>query len=98
MAGKTRVPHKEGCQCAVCKGIRAKAAREIMAPALVQAVAPLPSEVPARSLKNGEYFMFRGEKYRMAGPERDFLIIFKLNDTMVPQRTISPSTMVKLIK
>jgi len=57
----------------------------------------VPSEVELISLKVGEWFMFRGVKYRRGTSEGRFIIVIQ-PDSPEPRSVLSPNTMVKPVK
>jgi len=71
----------------------AEEALVIVAPPPVAA----PSEVELSSLKVGEWFMFRGVKYRRGTSEEDFVIVINPSSP-TPRSVLGLNTIVKPIK
>ena len=96
--GETRAPHKEDCQCVVCKSVRAKVAREAQPePVPVAEPAPvMPSVVSASSLKSGNLFELNGKTYRAGSKETEFILCMNIAEPGVAPLTLGLNAMVKL--
>lgn len=79
MAGKTRGSHKEGCQCAICKGQRAKAAKKAdITPAEIVSTPIAPVECELGSLLTAALFELNGERYRIGEKTPECVVCYRL--------------------
>ena len=90
MAGKTRAPHKEGCQCVVCKAVRGATLAEVV-------VRVQPPVILASSLKSGERFEFKGGIYRVGSRDGDVVMVLKEGEITQRPQPFSLSEIVKRI-
>ena len=94
MAGRTRAAHKDGCMCAVCKGIRAK----MEAPVEPEIIAPPPppTEVRLDSVPSAAKFELGGKEYRVGEKFEGMVVCYNLfvNETL----TFVGSTKVKPVE
>jgi len=77
MAGKTRVPHKEGCLCVVCKAKRAKLVATVLAP-VAPPPPPIPTEVSLGTLNTKDLFVLNGLRYRVGEKTPECLVCNQL--------------------